>query len=39
MILLENVTLTYPDGDTRVTAVDHVTLEGRPGVVTGITGP
>jgi putative ABC transport system ATP-binding protein len=39
MILLENVTLTYPDGDARVTAVDHVTLEGRPGVVTGITGP
>ena len=39
MILLDDVTLTYPDGDTRVTAVDHVTLEGRPGVVTGITGP
>jgi len=39
MILLDDVTLTYPDGDARVTAVDHVTLEGRPGVVTGITGP
>ncbi|OZD39092.1 ABC transporter ATP-binding protein [Rhodococcus sp. 06-1477-1B] len=39
MILLDDVTLTYPDGDARVTAVDHVTLQGRPGVVTGITGP
>lgn len=39
MILLDDVTLTYPDGDARVTAVDHVTLEGRPGRVTGITGP
>ncbi|MCM3502889.1 ABC transporter ATP-binding protein [Microbacterium sp. P26] len=39
MILLDDVTLTYPDGDARVTAVDHVTLEGRPGVLTGITGP
>lgn len=39
MILLDDVTLTYPDADARVTAVDHVTLEGRPGIVTGITGP
>ncbi|WP_144785819.1 ABC transporter ATP-binding protein [Microbacterium sp. BH-3-3-3] len=39
MILLDDVTLTYPDGDARVTAVDRVTLEGRPGIVTGITGP
>lgn len=39
MILLDDVTLTYPDGDARVTAVDHVRLEGRPGVLTGITGP
>ncbi|MCW2165231.1 putative ABC transport system ATP-binding protein [Microbacterium hydrothermale] len=39
MILLDDVTLTYPDGDARVTAVDHVTLEGRRGRVTGITGP
>ncbi len=30
MILLDDVTLTYPDGDARVTAVDHVTLEGAP---------
>jgi putative ABC transport system ATP-binding protein len=39
MILLDDVTLTYPDGDARVTAVDRVTLEGRQGVLTGITGP
>lgn len=39
MILLDDVTLTYPDGDGRVTAVDRVTLRGRPGIVTGITGP
>ncbi|CAH0199754.1 ABC transporter ATP-binding protein [Microbacterium sp. Bi128] len=39
MILLDDVTLTYPDGDSRVTAVDRVTIEGRPGIVTGITGP
>ncbi|WP_150958416.1 ABC transporter ATP-binding protein [Microbacterium testaceum] len=39
MILLDDVTLTYPDGDARITAVDRVTLEGRPGIVTGITGP
>jgi len=39
MILLDDVTLTYPDADARVTAVDHVSLEGRPGIVTGITGP
>ena len=39
MILLDDVTLTYPDGDARVTAVDHATLEGRPGILTGITGP
>ncbi|MBH0117015.1 ABC transporter ATP-binding protein [Salinibacterium sp. NG253] len=39
MIQLNNVTLTFPDGDGRVTAVDHVTLSARPGTVTGITGP
>lgn len=39
MILLDDVTLTYPDGDARIRAVDRVTLEARPGVVTGITGP
>lgn len=39
MIRLDNITLTFPDGDTRVTAVDHVTLVAHPGTVTGITGP
>lgn len=39
MIHLDNVTLTFPDGDTRVTAVDHVTIAAHPGTVTGITGP
>ncbi|WP_339618388.1 ABC transporter ATP-binding protein [uncultured Salinibacterium sp.] len=39
MITLDNITLTFPDGDGRVTAVDRVTLSARPGTVTGITGP
>jgi len=39
MITLDDVTLTFPDGDRRVTAVDHVSLSARAGVVTGITGP
>jgi len=39
MIELQNVTLTFPDGDARVTAVDDVTLRGENGTVTGITGP
>ncbi len=39
MITLDDVTLTFPDGDSRVTAVDHVSLAAPAGVVTGITGP
>jgi len=39
MIRLNDITLTFPDGDSRVTAVDHVTLTAHPGTVTGITGP
>ncbi|QFQ31455.2 ATP-binding cassette domain-containing protein [Janibacter melonis] len=39
MITLDDVTLTFPDGDARVTAVDHVTLAAPDGAVTGITGP
>jgi putative ABC transport system ATP-binding protein len=39
MIELQNVTLTFPDGDARVTAVDGITLRGENGTVTGITGP
>lgn len=39
MIRLNNITLTFPDGDTHVTAVDNISLTARPGTVTGITGP
>lgn len=39
MITLDDVTLTFPDGNRRVTAVDHVSLYGASGKVTGITGP
>lgn len=39
MIRLSNITLTFPDGDNRITAVNNVTLAARPGTVTGITGP
>ncbi|WIJ44609.1 ABC transporter ATP-binding protein [Curtobacterium citreum] len=39
MITLDDVTLTFPDGDRRVTAVDHVTLTAPAGTVTGVNGP
>lgn len=39
MITLDNVTLTFPDGASRVTAVDAVSITGQAGRVTGITGP
>lgn len=39
MIRLDTVTLTFPDGASRVTAVDRVSLTARPGTVTAITGP
>ncbi|MET0977119.1 MAG: ABC transporter ATP-binding protein [Leifsonia sp.] len=39
MIRLDDITLTFPDGDGRVTAVDHVSITSHPGTVTGITGP
>lgn len=39
MIRLNDITLTFPDGDSRVTAVDGVLLTAHPGTVTGITGP
>jgi len=39
MIRLENVTLTFPDGDGRVTAIDHISMTAHPGTATGITGP
>lgn len=39
MITLDDVTLTFPDGASRVTAVDRVCLDVKAGVLTGITGP
>ncbi|WP_314094822.1 ABC transporter ATP-binding protein [Microbacterium foliorum] len=39
MIRLTDITLTFPDGDSRVTAVDGVSVTAHPGTVTGITGP
>ncbi|MCX7521243.1 ABC transporter ATP-binding protein [Microbacterium sp. STN6] len=39
MISLENVTLTYPDGERTVVAVDNATLAVPAGSVTAITGP
>lgn len=39
MIELQNITLTFPDGENRITAVDDVTLRGDNGTVTGVTGP
>lgn len=39
MIRLDHITLTFEDGDTRVTAVNRVSLTAHPGTVTGITGP
>lgn len=39
MIELQNISLTFPDGDRRVTAVDNVSLRAHDGTVTGITGP
>ena len=39
MIRLDDLTLTFPDGDRRITAVDGVSLTAHPGTVTAITGP
>ncbi|CAN5340598.1 ABC transporter ATP-binding protein [soil metagenome] len=39
MIQLDNVTLTFPDGASRVTAVNDVSLSVDRGSVVGITGP
>ncbi|MFD5654033.1 ABC transporter ATP-binding protein [Streptomyces sp. NPDC127039] len=36
---LTDVTLTYPDGDTRLTALDHVTLDVPKGTLTAVVGP
>ncbi|PPF83079.1 ABC transporter ATP-binding protein [Pseudoclavibacter sp. RFBJ3] len=39
MIALDNITLTFPDGGGRLTALDGVSLTADRGTVTGITGP
>ncbi|MBB5849953.1 ABC transporter ATP-binding protein [Amycolatopsis umgeniensis] len=36
---LTGVTLTYPDGDSRLTALDDVTLDVLPGALTAVAGP
>ncbi|GAA1973262.1 ABC transporter ATP-binding protein [Catenulispora subtropica] len=38
-LTLTDVTLTYPDGDTRLTALDHVTLDVAPGEFAAVVGP
>lgn len=39
MLSLTDITLTFPDGDGRITAVDRASLEVPSGTVTGLTGP
>lgn len=36
---LTDVTVTYPDGDRRLTALDHVSLDVQPGHVVAVVGP
>ncbi|GAB3954677.1 ABC transporter ATP-binding protein [Streptomyces sparsus] len=36
---LTEITLTYPDGESRLTALDHVTLEVPGGSTTAVVGP
>ncbi|WP_409492292.1 ABC transporter ATP-binding protein [Amycolatopsis sp. cmx-11-12] len=38
-LYLADITLTYPDGDSRLTALDHVTLEVPRGSMTAVVGP
>lgn len=39
MMRLENLTLTFPDGAGRLTAVDEVSVDFQPGEFTVLTGP
>lgn len=39
MIQLSNITLTYPDGASRITALDGVSVTAHAGELIGITGP
>ncbi|MDQ2846339.1 MAG: ABC transporter ATP-binding protein [Actinomycetota bacterium] len=36
---LDNVTLTYPDGDRRLTALDRISMTADPGTLTAVVGP
>lgn len=36
---LTDITLTYPDGDGRLTALDRVTLDAPRGTLTAVIGP
>lgn len=38
-LTVSDLTLTYPDGDSRITALDHVNLAVRGGEIAAITGP
>ena len=38
-LLLDDVTLTYPDGSSRTTAVDRVRLDVQPGELVALVGP
>ena len=38
-LILTDITLTYPDGDTRLTALDNVGLEVPRGCLTAVIGP
>ncbi|MFC3890569.1 ABC transporter ATP-binding protein [Lentzea rhizosphaerae] len=38
-LTLTDITLTYPDGDTRLTALDRVTLDVPRGTTTAVIGP
>ncbi|MFC9000307.1 ABC transporter ATP-binding protein [Streptomyces rochei] len=38
-LALTDITLTYPDGDTRLTALDQVSLEVPQGSLTAVVGP
>ncbi|MET9116519.1 ABC transporter ATP-binding protein [Streptomyces longwoodensis] len=38
-LTLRDITLTYPDGDTRLTALDQVSLEVPKGSLTAVVGP
>ena len=38
-LYLDDITLTYPDGEQRLTALDRVSVAAEPGTLTAIVGP